>query len=161
MRSLFACLLPCIVIFALLPGCSEDEEDDLSLNGTNIAMADIAGNWTATQAVFGKSALGPVMEVDVVADGGSVTLRIESNGDFSITVAVVGEVPEISTGRFRFDEDLLVIIFDDDPDDFEFFGITHNEPNLTIQGGTVFEAFDFDGDGTDEDADIDFIFVRS
>ena len=51
-----------------------------------------------------------------------------------------------------------IIIFDDD---FEFFGITHNEPNLTIRGGIVFEAFDFNGDGTDEDADIDFEFIRS
>ena len=161
MKSLFTRLLPCFVVFALLPGCSEDDEDDLSLNGTNIAMADIAGNWTATRAIFGKSGEGPVMQVDVVADGGSVTLRIETNGDFSITVEAVGESAEVSMGRFRFDEDLLVIIFDDDPDDFEFFGITYNEPNLTIQGGIVFEAFDFNGDGTDEDADIDFAFVRS
>jgi hypothetical protein len=59
-----------------------------------------------------------------------------------------------------FDEDLLVIFFDDDPGEFEFFGINHNEPNLSIQGGNGSAEFDFDGDGIKEPADVDFEFVR-
>ena len=142
--------------------CSSDDEDDdeFTINGTNIAMADIAGNWNATRAVFDSRATGPAMQVDVVDEGGTVTMNIQANGQFSITVTEVGEPADITTGQLRFDEDLLVIFFDDDPGEFEFFGITHNEPILTISGGNGSAEFDFDGDGTDEPADVDFVFTR-
>lgn len=141
-------------------GGSDDEGfDQFSLEGTNVSTSDIAGTWNATRGLFGRSGEGPVVEVDVVAEGGSVTLSIQANGRFSVTVGYMGAL-DTSTGRFAFDEDLLVISFDDDPEEWEYFSIMHDEPNLFIMGGTVYEAFDYDGDGTDEDSDIDFIFVR-
>lgn len=154
-----------IVLLSILTTCGTGNDDEgfgqFSLEGTDVSIADIAGNWTATKARFSRAAAGPVSEVDVVAAGGSLTLEIQNNGRFSVTVAVPGAGSETSTGRFAFDEDVLVISFDEDPDEWEFFSITHNEPNLTIIGGTVYEAFDFDGDGVDEDSYIDFEFVRS
>ena len=156
-------LLASVLILLSCTACSigGDDDDEFSLEGTNVSVVDIAGTWNATKALFSKSATGPVMEVDVVAEGGAVTLQIQNDGRFSVAVTLPGSDPETSTGRLGFDEDLLVISFDDDPEEFEFFSITHNEPNLAIQGGTVYEAFDFDGDGADEDADIDFELVRS
>jgi len=160
-----------VTIFGLLSltfwACSifggNDEEEgfeQFSLEGTNVSVADIAGNWNATQGLFGRSGEGPVVEVDVVAEGGSITLSIQSNGNFSVTVSYGGS-SDTSTGRMAFDEDLLVISFNDDPEEWEYFSITHDEPNLSIMGGTVYEAFDYDGDGIDEDSDIDFIFMRA
>ncbi len=158
MKSQITILLS-TAIFAILTACGDDEE--FSLTGTFISMDDIAGNWTATKAVFSNAATGPGMQVDVVEEGGSVTLQIQNSGEFSTTVSPVGQSPETSTGRMGFDEDLLIISFDDEPDEFEFFGITHNEPNLTIQGGTIFEGFDFDNDGISEDVNIEFELVRN
>ena len=59
-----------------------------------------------------------------------------------------------------FDEDLLVVWFDDDPEEWEYFSITHNEPNLTISGGNGSAEYDIDGDGIEEPADVDFDFER-
>ncbi len=154
--------VPAYFLFIIfLTGCDDEEENGFSLEGTDVSVAEIAGSWTATKAFFGKSGEGPVMEVDVVAIGGSLDMQIQTDGKFSVTVALPGETPETSTGRLGFDEDLLVISFDEDPDEFEFFGITHNEPNLNIRGGIVYEAYDFDGDGNNEDADIDFELLRN
>ncbi|MGI9544268.1 MAG: hypothetical protein ACR2MX_13495 [Cyclobacteriaceae bacterium] len=160
MNRLYYLPLGMFLCTAVITSCSEDNGDDFSLTGTNISVSDIAGSWNATQAIFSKASVGPGMQVDVVADGGSVTLQIQSNGNFTVTVTESGEAPDVSTGRLGFDEDLLVISFDDDPDEFEFFGITHNEPNMTIQGGNGSAGFDFDDDGVEEPANIDFVLVR-
>ena len=152
--------LTCLTVgFCLLFACSDDE-DDFSLVGTETSIAEMAGNWNATQGFFSKAATGPVMEADVVADGGSITLNIQNNGRFTITITELGSAPETTTGRMAFDEELLVIFFDDDPEEFEFFVVDHNEPNLSISGGNGSVEFDFDGDGVDEPANIGFVFVR-
>lgn len=153
--------IPPFALFTLLFMLTSCGDDDFSLEGTNLSMTDIARDWTATKAVFSNAATGPAMRVDVVEDGGSVTRQIQDNGNFSTTVTPVGELPETSSGRMGFDEDLLIISFDDEPDEFEFFGITHNEPNMTIQDGTIFEGFDFDKDGLNEDVNIEFELVRN
>ena len=88
-------------------------------------------------------------------------MNIQTNGRFTITVTPLGESAQVTTGQMGFDEDLLVIIFDSDPEEFEFFGITHNEPVLTIAGGNGAAEYDFDGDGLDEEAFVDFVFERN
>ena len=149
-----------LVSLLLAYACDDEDDDDFTINGTNIAMADIAGSWNATKGLFGSTALGPVVETDVVADGGTLTLNIQSTGRFTLTITVAGQAPEVTTGRMAFDVDLLVIFFDDDPEEWEYFSITHNEPNLFISGGNGSAEFDFDGDGTDEPANVDFVFTR-
>jgi len=144
----------------ILSYCSSDEEEEFSLVGTNTSIAKIAGNWNATKGLFQSSTPGPAFDVDVVIQGGTITMQIQTSGQFSITVTEAGGIPDTSTGRMAFDEDLLVIFFDDDPGEFEFFGIQHNEPNLIIQGGNGSAEFDFDGDGNEDPANIDFEFVR-
>lgn len=79
---------------------------------------------------------------------------------FTLTVTEQGEAPETTTGRMAFDEDLLVIFFDDDPEEWEYFSITHNEPNLSISGGNGSAEWDFEGNGTEEQADVGFVFER-
>ncbi len=151
-----------LTVFAIcLTFCSDDEEgDDFSLVGTNTSIAALTGNWNATSASFSNIA-GAVMETDVVAEGGTVTLNIQSNGRFTLTIAELGEAPETINGRMVFDEDLLVIFFDDDPDEWEYFGISHIEPNLSITGGNGLAEFDLDGDGVDEPVEVSFAFERA
>jgi len=72
-HPLFAPAYFLFVIF--LTGCDNEEENGFSLEGTDISVAEIAGSWTATKALFGKSGEGPVMEVDVVAIGGSLDMQ--------------------------------------------------------------------------------------
>ncbi len=139
--------------------CDDDDEDEFSLVGTNFSIAAITGTWNATQAIYGNFS-GPAVSVDVVAEGGTVVLQIFNNGSFQVTVTQLGSTPETSSGQMGFDEDLLVISFDDDPEDFEFFGTTFNDPILTINGGNGLVEFDLDNDGVDDPAIIDFILER-
>lgn len=155
----------CSTIFLMviipLVSCSEDEGPDCSQQGTNLSISDIAGNWTATEANFFNVATDPIQVVDVVAEGGTVTLAIESNGRFRLTVAESGGPNDVSSGDFCFDEDLLVVLFDGDaPDDWEYFRISLNAGtgNLSISGPA---EFDFDNNGTQEAGEISLSLVRS
>lgn len=156
MRTGFFALVKGFLIILILVSCGSD--DGPSLTGTNISISDIQGNWTATRAVFDIASTGPSMRVEVVKDGGTVTLQIQGNGRFTLTVTVMGRAPEVSTGQLGFDEDLLTVSFDDDPDDFEFFGIQNTSTTLSINGPA---EFDFDGNGTEEPARVELDFVRS
>ena len=144
----------------LMISCSSGDDEEFSLVGTNTSVADLSGNWNATRAVFDRYTSGPVAQTDVVAEGGTVTLNIQNTGRFTLTVTEQGAAPETTTGRLAFDEDLLVIFFDENPEDWEYFSITHSEPNLSISGGNGSAEWDFDGDGTEEPANVDFAFVR-
>ncbi|MEO1012903.1 MAG: hypothetical protein AAFX53_16510 [Bacteroidota bacterium] len=160
--SFFLSIIAGVVVGNLLISCSEEGEGpDCSLQGTNLSISDISGNWNANSAVFGLAADGPVGEIDVVADGGSVTLNIQSGGRFTLNISQPGEPSDISPGSLCFDEDLLVVNFDEDgPDEYEFFGIQFNSSTntLTIEGPTT---FDFDGDGQLEPVRVLLVLTRS
>jgi len=159
MRPRGLLLLASLMLCATLAtSCSSSEDDEFPLVGTTLSISDIAGNWTATQAVFSRAAAGPVLNVDLLAAGATVTLGIQTNGRFTLTATLPGEAPDVTTGQLGFDEDVLVVIDDDDPGDFERFSITASATTLSIQGPST---FDFDGDGTEEAAVLVLDFVRS
>lgn len=146
-----------LVLLTTFAAC-DSGEDDFSLEGDGISMRDIAGTWAATRAFFSRAADGPAVSVEIVRLGGTATLMIQTNGRFTFTTALPGESPDVTTGQLGFDEDLLVVIYDDEPDDFDFFGIQFSGNTLSISGpGT----YDFNGDGTEEDAIIELDLVRS
>ena len=154
-RALFIAGLAFLITFT---ACDSGEDDDFSLEGDGISMSDIAGTWTATRAFFSRAADGPAVEVEIVGQGGTATLVIQTNGRFTFTTTLPGEAPDVTTGQLGFDEDLLVVMYDDEPDDFSFFGIQFSGNNLSINGqGT----YDFDDDGSEEAAVIELDLVRS
>lgn len=96
---------------ALALGCGGDE----GTGPGGITIADLAGTWDATTATFeGVDGSG---FVDVIADGGSVTLTITGDGRFTFVLTLPGESPETASGTMHFEEDFLVMTFDDDPSD--------------------------------------------
>ena len=158
---IFYYLLSLLWIGSFLISCSNDDEGpDCSLQGTNVSVSDISGNWTATEASFFNVSTEPIQVVNVVAEGGAVTLSIQSNGRFTLTIAESDGSNTRSSGDLCFDEDLLVVRFDGgDPDDYEFFGIQFNGTNnLSISGPA---EFDFNDDGTPDSAEVDLVLVRS
>ncbi len=160
-QRFFLCVLALLWVSCSLISCSEDDEGpDCALQGTNFSVSDISGNWTATEANFFNVSTEPIQVVDVVEEGGNVTLTIQSNGRFTLNIMESGEPNTRSSGDLCFDEDLLVVRFDGDAaDDYEFFRIQFNGTNsLSISGAT---DFDFNGDGTPEPADIGLALVRS
>lgn len=119
--------------FALFLSCGE--KDGLSIE----KVSEIAGTWTATRATFNGT--------DVVEEGGSVTLVIQSNGRFTFTIKRPEQVDMVFTGTLGFDEQWLAVEYDTDPGEYEYYDITYDEHNLHIGANS---EFDFDGDGTAE-----------
>ncbi len=154
-------LLSLLWVGCSLVSCSTDDEGpDCSLQGTNFSVSEISGNWTATEASFFNISTEPIQVVDVVAEGGTVTLSIQSNGRFTLNIAESDGSNTRFSGDLCFDEDLLVVRFDGDAaDDYEFFRITFNGTNnLTLDGPA---EFDFDDNGTPDPAEISLALVRS
>lgn len=112
-------------------------------------ISGIVGTWTATSAVFNG--------VDVIEEGGSVTLIIESDGRFTFTIVRPGRTAMVFTGRLGFDEEWLEVEYDTDPGEYEYYDITYSEHNMHIGANSI---FDFDGDGTPEEVIFFLDMVR-
>ena len=113
--------------------CSDDEP-------STERVAEIAGTWTATSATFNG--------IDVIEEGGSVTLTIQNNGRFTFKIKRPGRDDMVFTGRLGFDEEWLAVEYDTYPGEYEYYDIEYDAHNLHIGANS---EFDFDGDGTDEE----------
>jgi len=113
--------------------CSGDDEPSTE------KISEIAGTWTATSADFDG--------VDVVEEGGSVTLVIQNNGRFTFTITRPEREDMVFTGKLGFDEGWLAVEYDTNPGEYEYYYIEYDATTLHIGANS---EFDFDGDGTDE-----------
>ena len=113
--------------------CSNDDEPSTD------RVSEIAGTWTATSASFNG--------FDVVLEGGSVTMVIQSNGRFTFTIKRPEETDMVFTGKLGFDEQWLAVEYDSNPGEYEYYDITYDAHNMHIGANS---EFDFDGDGEDE-----------
>jgi len=127
---LFFVVLAPLTIFV---ACSDDDEPSTD------RVSEIAGTWTATSASFNG--------IDVVLEGGSVTMVIQSNGRFTFTIKRPEETDMVFTGKLGFDEQWLAVEYDTNPGEYEYYDITYDAHNLHIGANS---EFDFDGNGTDE-----------
>jgi len=112
---------------------------DKNDNQADERVSEIAGTWTATSASFNG--------VDVVDEGGSVTLDIKDNGRFTFTIKRPGSADMVFTGKLGFDEQWLEVEYDTNPGEYEYYDITYDAQNLHLGANS---EFDFDGDGSDE-----------
>lgn len=126
-----------IVLMAALTffvACSKDDDEP-----STEKVSEIAGTWTATKATFNG--------IDVVTEGGSVTLAIQSKGKFTFTIKRPERTEMVFTGKLGFDEQWLAVEYDTNPGEYEYYDITYDAHNLHIGANS---EFDFDGNGTDE-----------
>ena len=122
-----------MVTLTFLVACSDDDEPSTD------RVSEIAGTWTATKATFN--------EIDVVLEGGSVTLAIQSNGKFTFEIKRPEKTGMVFTGKLGFDEQWLAVEYDTNPGEYEYYDITYDAHNMHIGANS---EFDFDGDGSDE-----------
>ena len=150
------------VLVAVFSSCSKDgDEVSISLNGPVLSVSDFSGTWLATTAIFEN--FDGSQRLEIVAEGGSATLVVQTNGRFSITLNIQGQGSEVISGELGFNEDeygdRLIVVFDgEDPEDYEVFNISLNGGVLSLSGVTT---FDFTGNGTEEPAVIDLVMERS
>ena len=146
-------LLVSLMVFSmgLIASCGGDDDDDFSNSGTNLSISDIQGSWIATSATFTAPEF-----IDILAEGATVTLVIQSNGRFTFTILMPGEAPEVTTGKLGFDGEFLAVRFDDDPDEASFF-ISLVNNILTLRGQT---ELDLDGNGMEDFGILELIMER-
>jgi hypothetical protein len=104
-----------IVSFTFFGACNKADEPSTE------KVKEIAGTWTATSASFNGT--------DVVSEGGSVTLTIQSNGRFTFTITRPGREDMVFTGNLGFDEQWLAVEYDTNPGEYEYYDITYDENN--------------------------------
>lgn len=134
-----------------LVGC-EDDDDDFSSSGNTLSISDIQGNWIATSATFTAPEF-----TDILAEGATVTLSIQSNGRFTFTMMMPGEPDDVTTGKLGFDGDFLAVRFDDEDEEASFFISLINQI-LTLRGQT---ELDLDGNGVDDFGILELIMERN
>lgn len=147
--------------FLLLSCSGDDDTDALVKEGGSFEISELAGNWEATSATFND---GNMLSVNIIDEGGSVSLSVQSSGKFTLTIdpsdrpsyTVSGEMFwEKWEGKYYFAIEWAAY-----PGDWDTYGATLTASTFTINGGFESGEYDFDNDGTFETASIGFTFVR-
>jgi len=145
--------------------CSKDNSDPLVKEGegTPFKISELAGSWVATSASFVRDSDN--LSVDIIADGGSSSITVQSSGKFTLTIdpadraayTISGEMFwELFEGNYFF-----AITWDDYPGDWDTYGATLAGTTFSINGGFDTGEYDFNDDGTFESARIGFEFTRA
>jgi hypothetical protein len=122
--------------------------------GSDVAEDDLVGTWNATEFVFSNFD-DPVMDFDVIGEGGAVTIVIRADGTYTATFTFPESEPEVDNGTWELSGSVLT--FDAGTADETDFDVSLSGNTLTIYSDDIGE-FDF-GDG-DEPAQLDATFVR-
>ena len=146
------------LLFSL--SCSDDGNGDGLTKDGPFAISELAGSWEATQAQFSVS----TTSVDVVEDGGTVRMTVQSSGRFTVTLDPVDRSAYTVGGEMFWEEwqgtFYFAIRWDDEPGDWDTYGHTYDGTHLTINGGADTGAYDFDNDGDEESCSLHMRFVR-
>jgi hypothetical protein len=146
----------------LLLSCSDEAEsvDDLVKEG-DFKISELAGNWEATYANFND---GAQQSVDVVGDGGTVSMTVQSSGRFTITINPADRDAYTASGEMFWEEFegdyYFAIEWDDAPGDWDTYGATLTATTFSINGGFDSAEYDFDNDGTFEECSLSIGFDR-
>ena len=164
MKTLSKILIAPLFVFAfLLFSCSSDDDEDVQANcGPEYCVADLQGTWNATSVLFTPCVFEGFEGIDIIAEGGTAQMVVQSNGRFTLTVAFPGEGSESFTGQIYFEDGVwFAIQFDEDPpNDPTYFGDTLSGNTFSLNGGPETAEFDFDDDGEDECASVYLRFEK-
>ena len=161
MKSFIFLLLMSLI--SLTFSCSQDDEEDvqsLTKDG-RFPISELAGTWVATKAQFSVN----TVSVDVVEDGGTAQLSVQSNGRFTLTIDPVDRNAYTVSGEMFWEEwkqtFYFAIVWDKYPGDWDTYGETFDGATLSLNGGANTGEYDFNNDGNMETCSVHFIFVRS
>lgn len=151
-----------ISLISLNFSCSKDDDpkDTLTKDGP-FQIGELSGTWDATKAQFSVNTLS----VDVVENGGTVSMSVQTNGRFTLTIDPVDRNAYTVSGEMFWEEwqqtFYFAIVWDNEPNDWDTYGHTFDGTTLSLNGGADSGEYDFDNDGDSEACSVHFIFVRS
>jgi hypothetical protein len=145
-------LITLVALATVAPACSENS----SPTGPGSTPQGLAGTWKATRAEFVSQSNSSV-RADVVTQGTTVVLALQSAGTYTFTLTDPGQSPNATNGTWGAGTDVLTL----KPAGMSFniqFDMTQSGNNLTLNGGHV--QFDFGADGSLEEAILNMALVR-
>jgi hypothetical protein len=160
----YAIILVLSISTILASSCSKDEpESELVKEGGPFEFSELAGNWKSTLAYFLRTSDN--LEVEVVGDGGSVSLTVQSNGKCTFTIDPFDCEAYTESGEMfweLYDEEYnLEIVWNDFPDESSSFRAELTDIGFHMQCFYECAEYDFNCDGTPETADLSFFFIRN
>jgi hypothetical protein len=165
MKKIIYLLLGAFAAVAIA-SCSSDDDDPQTIDGPDFSISELQGNWTATAMGFSYSSLNNVPDpdfADIIGEGGSGSMSVQSNGQFTLTIDPFDRPAFTIRGRMFFEDgEFFAIQFEDDPSgDYEYFGATLTGNTFQILGGPGTAEYDLDLDGEDDPCSVSMQFVRS
>jgi len=150
-----------ISLISLTFSCDKDDDKDALTKDGPFLISELSGNWEATKAQFSVN----TVSVDVVDDGGTASMSVQSNGRFTLSLDPEDRNAYTVSGEMFWEEwkqtFYFAIVWDDYPNDWDTYGHTFDGTTLSFNGGADTGEYDFNNDGDMESCSIHFIFVRS
>jgi len=148
-------------MISLTFSCNTDDDEDILVKDGQFPISELQGTWEATKAQFSVN----TTSVDVVDDGGTALMSVQSNGRFTLTLDPIDRNAYTVSGEMFWEEwqqtYYFAIVWDDDQDDWDTYGHTFDGTTLSLNGGANTGEYDFNNDGDMEACSAHFIFVRS
>ncbi len=152
-----------ISLISLTFSCSSDDDEGvmvLTKDGP-FHISELIGTWDATKAQFSVN----TVSVDVIEDGGTASMSVQSDGRFTLTLDPVDRNAYTVSGEMFWEPFqqtfYFAIVWDDEPNDWDTYGHTYDGTTLSLNGGTDTGEYDFDNDGEMEACTVHFILDRS
>ena len=160
-KSIKTLVLSTVLILFVTLSCSKDESE-LVKEGGPFKISELAGNWEATSAFF--TGENDNVSVDIIADGGSVSMAVQSTGRCTLTINPDDREAYMESGEMfweLFEGDYyFAIAWDAYPGDWASYGATLTDTTFSMYGGPDTGEYDFENDGTSESASIGFEFIK-
>jgi hypothetical protein len=126
-------------------------------NGSGPPANEMAGTWTATRLEFVEAA-NPTNKIEVIGLGGSATVTLTENHDFTIVSSMPGESSETSTGTWSTSSDVMTFHFSSGLSGTWQFDYSLSGTTLTLNGAHT--DFDFNGDDVMEDGRVNLVLQK-
>ena len=157
MKYVVSILLILLVSFS----CDKDDDEDVITKDGPFQISELAGTWDASKAQFSVSSTS----VDVVQDGGTASMTVQSSGRFTLTLSPIDRAAYTVSGEMFWEAwnntYYFAIEWDDSQGEWDTYGHTYDGTTLSLNGGTDTGEYDFDNDGDMESCTAHFIFDRS
>jgi len=124
---------------------------------TGPSPASLVGTWTATKAEFTWVA-NPGTKVNIVAHGSTVTLVLNADHTYTVTVLTPGEPDDVRTSTWSSSADVLTLNNAPPMQGEMQFDMSLSGSTLTLTGGHT--GFDFNDDQIDEDATLNLVLTK-
>lgn len=160
-KSIKILILSSLLISLVTFSCSKDDSG-LVKEGGPFNISELEGNWEATSAFFTSDNNNG--SVDIIADGGSLLLAVQSDDRCTLTIDPVDRSAYTESGEMFWEEFegdyYFAIKWDKYPDDWASYGAILTDTTFSLNGGPDTGEYDFNNDGTVESTSIGFQFIR-